>query len=97
MSRTRTFPVHPFGNMDALGIADTVESDIKKMARQWRYAHRKSTRESRETAATETAALYLQANHALYFREEHKAMKDAHQQWMQLMQSWFLSIFEKQL
>jgi len=89
-------PSHNFKEMDAEVIAATVESDVKALARKWRYAHSKSALVAQETAATEVAALYLQANHDLYFREGRQAMRDAHQHWMQLMQVWFLSIFEKQ-
>ena len=94
MSRKRILPSHPFKEMDAEAIASTVESDIKSLARKWKYAHSKSSRAAQETAAIETAALYLQANHDLYFRDERQALKDAHQHWILLMQEWFLSVFE---
>lgn len=92
MSRKPAIPTHDFNEMNAVAIADLVEQDIKRAARKWKYAHKGSTEASRHAAATEMGALYLQANHTLYFREEKEALRDAHQHWMELMREWFLGV-----
>jgi hypothetical protein len=95
MSRTRTFPSHDFKDMNAEEIALLVEADIKSLARKWKHQHPQRTVTNESTAATETAALYLQANHALYFRADKQDLKDAHQNWMMMMREWFLRVVEK--
>lgn len=94
MPRKPVIPTHDFRQMDATTIADLVEQDIKSMARQWKDDHASGagqTDKSYYTAATATAAHYLQANPFLYMREEKEATRDAHQHWMDLMREWFLS------
>jgi len=81
--------------MNAEEIAMQVKEDIIHLARQWKYKHAKRTPIMSKSAATETAALYLQANHSLYFRDNRQDMKDAHQKWMLLMQEWFLATVER--
>lgn len=95
MSRTRTMPSHNFEGMNAEEIGTLVEKDIKSLARKWKYAHSKATTILIKSAATETAALYLQANHVLYFRDDQQEMRNTHQHWMIMMQEWFISTIEK--
>lgn len=93
MSRPTTMPEHDFAEMNAEAIAERAEKDIKSLARKWKYRHKKATKEAKETAATANAALYLQANPSLYKRETIQATRDAHQEWMDKMRGWFLSVW----
>ncbi len=85
---------HSFVGLDAVEIAEQVEKDIRSDARKWKRAN-PGKRTSLQEAATAVAALYLQAHHELYFREDRQAMRDAHQHWMELMHEWFISTVER--
>ena len=93
--RTSTFPKRSFEDMDVEAIAAQIEKDIKAKARKWRYNNPNKRLDGIEVAATETAALYLQANHDLYFRDDRQAMRDAHAHWMHLMRTWFIQTVER--
>jgi len=97
MSRPVKMPVRTFDKMNADTIAKTTEDDIKSLARKWKYRHPKSSKEAKDKAATETAALYLQANQFLYARDDIQAMRNAHENWMLLMRTQFLSVFEPKI
>lgn len=89
MSRTTTMPKRNFSEMDADAIATIVEQDIKSLARRRKNKVRK---DARVALATKTAALYLQANRALYVRETIPDTRNAHESWMALMREWFFDI-----
>ncbi|SRR6266568_4173345 len=97
--RATSFPKRNFQDVNAEEMARMVEEDIRALARKWKYKNTaksgKRTPPAIRNAAIEAAALYLQANHALYIREDRQAMKDAHQGWMLLMQTWFHEEIEK--
>ncbi len=95
--KATSFPKRNFQDGNAEETARMVEEDIRSLAHKWKY---KNTAKKRRpaairNAATEAAALYLQANHALYIREDRQAMKDAYQGWMLMIQKWFYEEIEK--
>lgn len=90
-------PKPSFADLTSDEIAEQVEKDIRSEARKWKKKHaaQRGKRVNVHTAATATAALYLQKHNILYMRENTQALKDAHQQWMDVMREWFVSTVEK--
>jgi len=82
-----------FEHMSEEDIATKIEHDIRAQARKWKRAKKTRSKVTRgyDAAATETAALYLQANRELYQDADSQVMRERHHGWMLMMKEWFLS------
>ncbi len=95
MAKPGKMPIQSFAGLSAEDIATRIEQDIRAEARKWRREHSKASARVAYGAATACAALYLQAHHELYFRDDKQDMLNAHQGWLELMREWFLQTIER--